>query len=145
MLFVTLLLQYPLYCIAKMLHRKHPMLELVFQDAVMLYILSGTVLSWRGGWGLFKDFVITREWQYLLCHVVGFFGLASCQVASTIDTAGVCIDAEDGEGAEMFLQLNYFLKLYTWWQERNTNQVCNLVHFQCILKFSSKSIYNFLS
>ena len=86
---------------------------------------------------MFKDFVLTKEWHYLVCHVVGFFGLASWQVASTIDTAGACIDAEDGEGAEMFLELDYFLKLYTWWQERNTNQVCFTYLHVCV------KLYNF--
>ena len=120
---MVLLLQYPLYHIAKTLHGKHPMLELVFQDVVTLHILLGTVLCWRGGWGLLKNFVLTKDWHFLVCHILGFLGLASWQVGSTIYKTGVCIDAEHGEGKEMILKLDYFLKLYTWWQEKNANQV----------------------
>lgn len=138
---VFFLLQYPLHYVARTLHAKHPMLELVFEDFIKLFVIVGTVLIWRGGWGLFKDYFLMEIWHLWVGHGLGWLSLALLNVASSIGVTGVSLDAEFGYGMGLIFPIDYFLSLYSWWQLRKANQVFSSNNEHNILNFPYFNVY----
>ena len=77
---IIALLQYPVYHLARALRRKHHLLELILEDIYKIFITLTTIVIWRGGWGLCKDFAIMIEEHSWLAHGVGSAGLLLLQV-----------------------------------------------------------------
>ena len=101
--------------IAKNLLKHNDFMGLVFEDSIKLIASLATVLIWRGGWGLMKDYMLSDDqWDAWLCHILGIGGLLVLQCGSTLSSISIVVDGERGEGQDINFSVDYFS--YLWQQ-----------------------------
>lgn len=111
------------------------LIGLMFEDGVKIVASIVTVLIWRGGWGLLKDYLLTDSQQVAwVCHIVGIGVLMLLQCSSTLSTLSVTVDGELGEGKDITFSINYFTHLWKLYHYRTAPlllQVINCSHKYC--------------
>ena len=105
-------LQHPLYQLARKLRPTHWILEHSLEVLVKIIATVASVLLWRGGWGLCRDFLLKEEWQFWLAHACGMGFLLIVQSSGTIGIPSIAIDCEFGWGTGQYYPVDFFLQCY---------------------------------
>ena len=110
--FILFALQHPLYLLARKLRPTHWLLEHGLEVFVKILATGASVLLWRGGWGLCRDFLLKEEWQFWLAHSCGIGFLVIVQASATIGIPSIAIDCEFGWGTGQYYPVEFFLQWY---------------------------------
>ena len=110
-------LQYPLSIAGRWLLEHHWMLMLLLQQVVSVVAIAGTLLVWRGGWGLNRDYLLDSPLDAALAHGLGALGLLLTNTFATVSSLAVGVDA-DGRRVDGFsYEIHYFKE---FWERNRT-------------------------
>ena len=119
-------LQHPLYLLARKLRPTHWILEHSLEVFVKIVATITSILLWRGAWGLCRDFLLKREWQFWLAHSCGMGFLLIVQSSGTIGIPSIAVDCEFGWGTGQYYPVDFFLQ---WYYKRWYRKLSVQVHF----------------